>query len=358
MVAFLDWTFYANPVRAWLFALLAAGVALVLLGLAKALILRSLVRLAGRTRTDLDDIAADVVRSTRVWFLVIVSLWAGSLLLVLPETVREIIGTITVLAILMQLAIWGQTAIRAYVNGYSERKKTEDPAGITTVRALGFLGTVALWSVLLLVTLDNLGIDVTALVAGLGVGGIAIALAVQNILGDLFASLSIVLDKPFVYGDFIIVDDLLGTVEHIGLKTTRVRALSGEQLVFANSDLLKSRIRNYKRMMERRAVFSLGVTYQTPREALARIPTMVREAVEAQPDTRFDRAHFKEFGGSSLNFEVVYYVLVPDFNIYMDRQQAINLEIFRRFEEEGIDFAYPTQTLFLARERKEAGARL
>jgi len=204
-----------------------------------------------------------------------------------------------------------------------------------------------LWSVIVLMALENVGIDITALVAGLGVGGIAVALAVQNILGDLFASLSIVLDKPFVIGDFIIIGDYMGTVEHIGLKTTRIRSLSGEQLVFANNDLLQSRIRNFKRMYERRVVFNLGVVYQTPHEKLQKIPQIVREIIEQQHPVRFDRAHFKSFGDFSLNFEVVYWVQNPDYTVYMDIQQAINLEIYRRFAEEGIEFAYPTQSIFV-----------
>jgi small-conductance mechanosensitive channel len=214
---------------------------------------------------------------------------------------------------------------------------------------------VVLWAAVVLIALDNLGVHITTLVAGLGVGGIAVALAVQNILGDLFSSVTIILDKPFVIGDFIIVGDFLGSVEHIGLKTTRVRSLSGEQLVFANSDLLKSRIRNFKQMTERRIVFAFGVIYQTAADKLAAIPGLVREIVEAQPQARFDRAHFKAFGGSSLDFEVVYWVTNPDYNLYMDIQQAINLGLFRRFAAEGIEFAYPTQTLYV--EKLGAGAK-
>jgi small-conductance mechanosensitive channel len=230
-----------------------------------------------------------------------------------------------------------------------ERLET-DPASVTTVSALGFVGKLVLWLVILLLALDNLGVDITGLIAGLGIGGIAIALAVQNILGDLFASLSIVLDKPFVIGDFIIVDNYLGTMEYIGLKTTRLKSLSGEQLVFSNSDLLTSGIRNFKRMYERRVVFTIEVVYQTPVEKLAAIPKMIREIIEKQEHTRFDRAHFKEYGPSSLDYEIVYYVRKPEYNVYMDIQQAINLEIFRRFEQEGIEFAYPTQTLFIQKE--------
>jgi small-conductance mechanosensitive channel len=199
----------------------------------------------------------------------------------------------------------------------------------------------------LLIALDNLGVNVSALIAGLGVGGIAVALAMQNILGDLFASFSIVLDKPFVIGDFIIVDNFLGTIEHIGLKTTRVRSLSGEQLIFSNTDLLKTRIRNYKRMYERRIVFSIGVVYQTSHEKLTKIPKIIKNIINKQEQTRFDRAHFKEYGPYSLNFEIVYWIEIPDYNIYMEIQQAINLEIFKQFEKEDIEFVYPSQSIYI-----------
>jgi small-conductance mechanosensitive channel len=213
--------------------------------------------------------------------------------------------------------------------------------------AIGFIGKLVVWSVVLLLALDNLGVQITTLVAGLGVGGIAVALAVQNILGDLFASLSIVLDKPFVVGDFLIIDNYLGSVEHVGLKSTRIRSLTGEQLIFSNNDLLRSRLRNYGRMYQRRVAFNIGVVYQTPREALKKIPGILQNAVEGQENVRFDRSHFKEYGDFSLNFETVYYVLVPDYNTYMDIQQAINMKIHEEFEGEGIEFAYPTQTVFV-----------
>jgi small-conductance mechanosensitive channel len=193
-----------------------------------------------------------------------------------------------------------------------------------------------------------LDVNITTLIAGLGVGGIAVALAVQSILSDLFASLSILLDKPFAVGHFIVVDSIAGTVAHVGLKTTRVRSLSGEEIVLSNTDLLKSRIHNYKRLFERRVLFGFGVTYNTGYDALAAIPSVVREIVQSIPKTRFDRAHFKDYGDSSLNFEVVYFVLDSDYNVYMDVQQAINLEIYRRFEQARIEFAFPTRTLYVS----------
>jgi small-conductance mechanosensitive channel len=181
------------------------------------------------------------------------------------------------------------------------------------------------------------------------VAGIAVSLALQSSLADLIASLTIALDKPFVLNDFIIVGDFMGTVEKIGIKTTRLRSLGGEQLIFPNADIVSSRIRNYKRMEERRIVFALGVVYSTPYDKLRQIPTLIRDIIEAQENARFDRAHFASYGDYALNFEIVYYVLSADYNLYMDVQQAINLDIFQAFEQAGIEFAYPTQLLYLAR---------
>ena len=214
---------------------------------------------------------------------------------------------------------------------------------ITTLRALTFVLRAVLFATAALLVLDNIpGVKITTLITSLGIGGIAVAMALQNILGDIFASLSILFDKPFVIGDFIIVDTRMGTVEYIGLKTTRIRSLSGEQLVFANGDLLKSRIRNYKRMAERRVV------YQTDYDILKEIPGLIRRIIEDQDLVRFDRTHFQSYGEFALTFEAVYYVLSPDYNVYMDIQQAINLEIFRQFENRDIHFAYPTQTVYLS----------
>jgi len=344
---FLNWTFYGNTVWAWLLALLIMILVGVVLRVLRGVILRRLTGFVERTATELDDLVADLLKRTRLFFLLVVSLYAGSLALTLPEVATRVISTVTVLVLLIQAGIWGTGLVSFWITRYVRRKLEEDAATATSMAALGFVIKVVLWAVLLLLALDNMGVKIGPLIAGLGIGGIAVALALQNVLGDLFGSLSIVLDKPFVIGDFIIVGDLLGTVERIGLKTTRVRSLYGEQLVFSNSDLLNSRIRNYKRMYERRIVFSIGVTYQTPYEKLAAIPDMIREIIESLEKTRFDRAHFKEYGDFSLKFEIVYYVLTPDYNTYMDIQQAINLAICRRFEKEGIEFAYPTHTLFI-----------
>jgi len=348
---FLNTIFYGNPVWTWLLAAAVIIVVALILWVLRRFIHRRLGEFAKRTATKVDDLVADLLGRTRFWFLVAISLYAGSLALTLPPVATRVLSTIAVLALLGQAGIWGTGLVSFLITRSVKRKLEEDAATATSMAALGFIIKLVLWAVIMLLALDNMGVDITALIAGLGIGGIAVALALQNILGDLFASLSIVIDKPFVIGDFIIVDDLLGTVERIGLKTTRVRSLFGEQLVFSNSDLLNSRIRNYKRMFERRIVFSIGVTYQMSHKKLAAIPEMIREIVEGQEMTRFDRAHFKEYGDFALKFEIVYYVLVPDYNTYMDIQQAINLAIYERFEKEGIEFAYPTQTLYVSPEQ-------
>lgn len=347
---FLETTFYQNTIKEWFMALLLFGVVWVVVRLSFTLISKKIRALAKKTETTLDDLLADIFQKIKFYVLFVVSVYIGSLLLTLPSVVKKVLGEVLVIALLIQAGIWGSVVIKYWIKRYKKEKMEEDAATVTTITAFGFIGRIALWTVVLLLALNNLGVKISALIAGLGIGGLAVALAMQNILGDLFASLSIVLDKPFVIGDFIIVDNYLGTIEHVGLKTTRVRSLSGEQLIFANSDLLKSRIRNYKRMFERRIVFTLGVTYQTPYEKLKAIPQIIREILEKQKNARLDRAHFKEYGNFSLNYEIVYYVQSPDYALYMDIQQAINLEIFRRFQEEGIEFAYPTQTLFLQKE--------
>jgi small-conductance mechanosensitive channel len=349
-VPLLEWTYLGNSVRTWLLAALVGIVVYAGLQTVRVLVVRHMSALAGRTATDIDDILTDALRRTKLFFLLFLSVYAASRILTLSESADHALRVIGVVVVVVQAALWGNVMINTFIRRQMARRMEDDAATATTINAIGFVTRLVFYSIIVLVGLDNLGIDITTLVAGLGIGGIAVALALQNVLGDLFASLSIVLDRPFVIGDFIIVDDLMGSVEYIGLKTTRVRSLSGEQLVFANSDLLSARVRNYKRMAERRIAFTIGVTYQTPRSSLQQIPGMIRSAVEAQELARFDRSHFKEFGDFSLNFETVYYVLQPDFNTYMDVQQAINLDIHEKFEEAGIDFAYPTQTLFLTRE--------
>ena len=341
--------FYSNPVWMWLLAVAIIAFVWFVLRVVMRRLVRRLRVLAAKTPGRFDDLLIELLAKTRFLFILVVAFYAGSLILVLPDVAERALRTLFILALLIQAGYWGDGVITFWIRRTARRKLEEDAATATSLTALGFVAKVVIWAIVVLLALDNFGIDITALIAGLGIGGIAIALAVQNILGDLFASLSIIVDKPFVIGDFIIVGDLMGTVERIGLKTTRVRSLSGEQIIFSNSDLLSSRVRNYKRMYERRVVFSFGVTYQTSPDVLEKIPETVQKIIEEQPDVRFDRCHFRSFGDFALDFETVYYVLLADYNVYMDRQQAINLGIARAFAERGIEFAYPTQTLYVDR---------
>jgi len=333
----------------WLTALGIAVLALLILLVLKRLAVRRLGRIAERTATQLDDLAIALARRTRTLLVAVPALYLGSLYLHLPAKAGRVLEGAAALAVFLQVALWASVGIDFWMAHRERRRLEQDATSAALLGVLRFAAKVVLWSVILLLALDNLGVDVTTLVAGLGIGGVAVALALQNVLGDLFASLSIVFDKPFVIGDSITVDDLTGTVESIGMKTTRLRSASGEQLVLANGELLKSRIHNWKRMAERRVLLAFGVPYQTPADAIERIPGMVRSLVERQDLTRFERAHFKGFGASSLDFEAVYWILTPDYTAFMDRQQAVNLDLLRAFEKEGIGFAYPTRTVILAR---------
>jgi small-conductance mechanosensitive channel len=348
MMELLDRIFYGNPLFDWIAAVVASLVLAVVFHFLKRVLVHRLSSMAAKTAARIDDLLVDILSHTRFLFLLIIAFYIGSQYLELPPKPTRIIDHFIVIALLVQLAFWGNRAIALWLGDYMKRHRDTDASSATTMSVLGFIARVVLWSVLVLMVLGNLGFNITTLVASLGIGGVAVALASQSILGDIFASLVIAMDKPFVLGDFLIVDDDLGTVEYIGLKTTRLRSLGGEQIVFSNGDLLKSRIRNYKRMNERRILFSFGVIYQTSHEQLKQIPGMVRDIIQSQDKTRFDRAHFKEYGDSSLNFEVVYYVLSPDYNLYMDIQHAINLALFQKFEKEGIEFAYPTRTLYVS----------
>jgi len=336
-----------NPIQDWLTALGIALAINVVVGALKWGITRRLADYLRRTQTNLDDSLIEVVRRTRQTLVFAVTLYIGVHFLELPPELDRVLKVVATLAVFVQIGLWAGTALDFWINRTRKRALNGNSAAATSLSALSFIGRVLIWTLVVLLALQNLGINVTALLAGLGVGGIAAALAVQNILGDLFASLSIVIDKPFVVGDFIVVGDVMGTVEHVGLKTTRLRSLGGEQIICPNGDLLGARVRNYKRMYERRIVFGFGVLYQTPADQLEWIPGEVKRIVESQKLTRFDRAHFQKFGDSSLDFEAVFWMKSPDYNTYMDTQQAINLALLRSFEARKIGFAYPTRSIFV-----------
>lgn len=292
----------------------------------------------------------DLIEKTKIFFFLAVSLAATLLIVTLPQGFESGARSLAVILFLAQVWLWGREAIDHLIlklSGVSAADRGEDSGVSGAAPALRFVGLLVLTSLVVLLALDNLGFNVTALITGLGIGGIAIALAVQNILGDLFASLSILFDKPFRVGDSIQIGELIGKVEAVGLKSTRLRALSGEQVIVSNTDLLSSRIQNYKRMEERRIVFQIGVLYETPFEKLKSIPRVVEEIFNSVEFAHLDRCHFLSFGDSALVFEIVYFVESPDFKDYMDVQQRVNFSIVERFASEGIEFAYPTRTLYV-----------
>lgn len=348
MQEFLDRVVLGNRVEQWAIAIgIAIGLTLVL-GALKRFALSQLATWAARTETDLDDLVIDLVRRIHRMFLFVLALWVGARYLELDPKVARVLDIVVHLNWFIQAGLWAIGGVDYLIRKALGKRQEDDPSSRTGATILGFIGRVAVWTLVGLLALANaLDQDISTLLTGLGVGGIAVALALQNVLGDLFASITILLDKPFVIGDAVTVGEFTGTIESIGIKTTRLKSVNGEQIVMGNADLVNSRLRNFKRIEERRVVFNLGVTYQTPTAKLERIPTLLKSIIESVPNTRFDRAHWKSYGDFALVFEAAYFVQKQEFNAMMDAQQAINVAIWRAFEAEGIEFAYPTQTVIV-----------
>jgi len=346
LASLLEGDVYGNGLTQWAIAAgLSAGILVIAL-LVRLFLSRALPSPEAGKDLHWPEVLHELVTRTSTLFLIIAAIYAGTTLLDLPDQMHRLVSSIFIVALFIQIALWADRIASALLAW--RLVPAEGQSSMRNALALiQFAVRVAVWSIALLLIFENLGFDVTALVAGLGVGGIAVALAAQSVLGDLFSSLAIVLDRPFEVGDFIVFGDQSGTVEKIGIKTTRIRALSGEQVAVSNSDLVKTRVHNFKRMDRRRIVLVLGVTYDTPADKLDSIPSMVTKIIEAQDQARFDRAHFRSFGASALEFEAVYYVLSADYTVYMDVQQDINFAIFRAFEDQGIEFAFPSQTLYV-----------
>jgi len=341
----MDKLIWGNPVSEWLIAIGITIACFLLLGALKRFVVFRLGKWAEKTDTDIDDMLIDLVKRTRRWYLLVLGLWCASHYLQPSGEVYHYIHLTLKVATLLQAGLW-LVGVVDYGVGKLTKSTSTDPGRAMGAHVLALIGRALVWICIGLMLLSLVMQEtVSTLLTGLGVGGIAVALALQNVLGDLFASISILLDKPFVIGDSIVVGEFNGTVEHIGIKTTRLKSVNGEQLIMGNSDLAHSRIRNFKRLQERRSVFTIGVTYQTPREKLERIPAMLKEIIEKTHQVRFERAHFAKFGDWALVFEAAYFVQHPDYQSFMDAQQAVNFELLKRFEKEEIEFAYPTQTV-------------
>jgi len=288
-----------------------------------------------------------IIRRTGTPFIAALAAYLVGHVVSPPGPILNAIDFVFVIAFAVQGAIWLREIILAMVERRAEQ--SDDPGGFeSAINVIRVLVNVAVWILATILVLDNLGVNVTALVAGLGVGGIAIGLAAQGIFADLFAALAILFDRPFRVGDTITYGGQTGTVEAIGLKTVRIRALSGEQLVIGNTQLLGQEISNLKRIEERRIVLPFGVIYQTTPEMMERLPEEVRAIVEAAPHARFDRAVFTGFGESSLDFELVFFVDVPELQAMLAARHAIGVGMVKRFAELGVEFAYPSQTSFTA----------
>ena len=357
---FDGWSLGISPER-WLGGLAVAVGSFALLALARRAVAVRLARVAARTGNDVDDLAADLVARTRAYFLAAVALEVAVHWLLAPRitgadaasdpalTARalEIARTAFVIVALLQGGRWASGLLGWAIGRTVRARPAGEPARAMGAAVLRFLGLVLIWSLVVLLALDNVGVDVTALVTGLGVGGIAVALALQNVLGDLFASIAILLDRPFVIGDFVVVGDVSGTVERIGVKTTHLRTVGGERVVMGNSDLVSSRIRNFRPMESRRVTLTFGVSYRARADELARVPGLLADAVRAQPGAKLERSHLSRFGPSSVDYELVYVLPTPDHDRHMDVQQAVHLAVARALEAAGIELAQPREPVRL-----------
>ncbi|GLU57404.1 hypothetical protein Dfri01_68650 [Dyadobacter frigoris] len=346
---FFNQPLLANPLSSWLFAAAIVTALFIGIRLIRHYVLRRLKSWSLTTKTTWDNFLVAITENSVVPFLYIASVYFAISALQLPakiERVADIIFLVSTTFFSLRIL---SAAFKKFVFSFIHSQENSE-AKEKQASGLILIINVVIWIFGIIFMIDNLGYNVTSLIAGLGIGGIAIALAAQTILGDLFSYFVIFFDKPFEIGDFIVIDDKSGIIEHIGIKTTRIRTLGGEQLVCSNTDLTNSRLHNYKRLKQRRILFTLGITYQTPHQQLSEIPVLLKQIIESKPYVKFDRAHFSGYGDFSLNFEIVYYILDSDYSFYMDKQQAIYLDIYKAFEAKGIEFAYPTQTLMVQRE--------
>lgn len=343
----LDYQFQGISIIRWTLIVVIVLAAVLVLGGLKRLLLRRIVSLS-EEHEDVQwlNYAEAMFGKNKLALYLAVGLFAGLELFDVATRYASTGRDVVQVLVIVQFGVWASAAATVLIDGLKERIE-DDPAQVTALSAINFIVDAVVWSLVVLLALDNLGFDITALIASLGIGGVAVALAAQKILGDLFAFFSIIVDKPFLRGDFIVVDDFAGTVEHIGIKTTRLRSLEGEQIVFSNEDLLDSRIQNFKRMKDRRVVLEFGLTYETSPAEIETVTDVVEQIVRDQSEARFERAHFTELGDSALNFEVAYAVTSPEFDVHMDVRQNILTSLMKELRAREISFAFPTRTVHL-----------
>lgn len=316
----------------------------------RLIVLVRLEALSKRTSSTFDDTFVSAIKSIHPWVYSLVAFYAALSLYTLPSGWDQAVRGILYFAFVWQGIQVANCFVRYIITQYVEKDEdgdgVVDPAAATMSDLLTLVASLVLWTLGILFVLSNIGIEVTSLIAGLGIGGIAVAFALQGVLSDLFASFSIYFDKPFRVGDFVVIGTDSGTVEKIGIKSTRIRTLLGEELVVSNAELTTARVQNFKKMDERRGVVEFGITYETPQEKVHKVNSVVEEIFADIAGVRLDRVHFKSFGDSALIFEVVFHVEKSDYVEFMDKQQQFNFALMERFADMGVEFAYPTQTIF------------
>lgn len=341
----LQTTLFGNKLQDYIVAFLAGSVLTVLFWIFKKFVFWKVKDAANRTKTNIDDLLVDVISSIKPLFLLAVAMLLVVSVLNTSDFIEKTIEAAVIIIFVYQAVIISQVILDYFLKRFL--LKESDANSREAFKSINRIMMGIIWAFGILLMFQNLGVNISSLLAGLGIGGVAIALASKEILADLFSSLAIIFDKPFVPGDFIIVGEHMGVVEKIGIKTTRIKALQGEEIVISNTELTSTRVQNFKKLRERRVSFNIGVLYQTPHSKLAKIPLVLKAVVEKQNNTRFDRAHFTKLGDSALVYEVVYYALTADYNEYMDIHQNILLATLGEFEKLNVEIAYPTQTILL-----------
>ncbi len=342
----LQFSLWGNTVSDYIVCLFIFVLGIIFVRVFKRIVLQRLHKWAEATTTTLDDFLIGLVKTILVPLSYIGILYLSVNTLTLSPLLKRIVNIIGMAAVTIAIVRFLTSFVEYGFDVYIKTRKGNLVLKESLTGALKII-RVLVWGIAIVFFLDNLGFKISAVIAGLGVGGVAVALAAQAVLGDLFSYFAILFDRPFEVGDFIIVGDYLGVVEHVGIKTTRISSLGGEQIVFSNTDLTNSRVRNYKRMRKRRVAFRIGVVYSTPLDKLKQIPKIIENIIKGIDDAIFDRAHFFSYGDFSLIYEIVYYVNGGDYNKYMDIQQEINFSIYKEFSDRGIEFAYPTQTIYV-----------
>jgi small-conductance mechanosensitive channel len=330
----------------WLIAGILGVVVWVALWILRDLIASRYKKYATAKNPTLIRLIAYLIGNTKQILFFAVAVDVAQESLALPDRIQHIVSNGVLILILIQVGLWAGRAIRFYLE-MKELERGADRVFSGSLDIINFVAQMLIWSLVILVALDNLGVNITALLAGLGVGGVAVALALQNVLGDLFASLSIALDKPFVIGDSLTIDTFIGKVEHIGIKTTRLRSEGGEQIILSNADILKSRVRNFGRLPQQRILATIRLRYETPAEKLKEVPQLLEKVVREHAQARFERCHLKSLGESSFQFELSYFVQQPTVNPMLDLQQAVNFRIIDEMRALGVEFAYPAQLVLL-----------